>query len=305
MYVLGVEAFLAVVRAQNVSRAAEQLNLTQSALSKRLRVLEQEIGSVLIERGKGLRMVRLTPAGTAFIDLAERWENVWRETQRLKSHGPQLALSIGTTDSLNYAVFPSLYRALDEHRPKISLRVITSHSQNLYDAVEGRQVDIAFVLRERAQPNVVIEKCYTEPLVGLQIAAIGRHDFKVVHSRELDPNYELYVRWGPSYELWHDSIWDPLCPGRTWLDTAQLVLSFLSKANQWAIVPQSVATTALTTGNFRIFQLAEAPPERVFYKLTHKYPKASAMESMAIFDQYLAILLQKEFSQSATQTRNG
>ena len=51
MYALGIEAFLAVVRTQNVSRAAEQLNLSQSALSKRLRVLEQEFGANLIERG--------------------------------------------------------------------------------------------------------------------------------------------------------------------------------------------------------------------------------------------------------------
>lgn len=297
MYVLGVEAFLAVVRTQNISRAAEQLNLTQSSISKRLRVLEQELGAVLIERGKGLRTIRLTPAGNAFVDLAERWEYVWRETQHLKSHGPQLALSIGTTDSLNYALFPSLYRALDDHRPKISLRVATSHSQELYEAVERRHIDMAFVIRERANPNVVVEKCYTESLVGLRTTTPGRPNFEVVDPRELDPNYELYVRWGPSYELWHDSVWDPLCHGRTWLDTAQLILSFLSKGNQWAIVPQSVAKTALATGNFSIFNLVEAPPERICYKLTHKYPKVSAMDSMAIFDKYLKILLHQEFSQ--------
>jgi len=297
MYVLGVEAFLAVVRTQSISRAAEQLHLTQSSISKRLRVLEQEIGTALIERGKGLRAIRLTPAGSSFIDLAERWESVHRETQHLKSIGPQLALSIGSLDSLNYAVFPSLYRALDEHQPKINLRVATSHSQELYEAIDRRQVDIAFVIRERAHPNVVIEKCYTEPLVGLRMATSEQSNYDVVHPHELDPNQELFVRWGPSYEIWHDRVWDPLCPGRTRLDNVQLTLSFLFNSKHWAIVPLSVAKTALTTGSFSIFHLSEAPPERVCYKLKHKIPKASAIESIALFEHYLDTLLQKDFCQ--------
>ena len=222
---------------------------------------------------------------------------VWRETQHLKSHGPQLALSIGTTDSLNYAVFPPLYRALDEYRPKISLRVVTSNSPQLYDAVEARHVDVAFVVRERAHPNVMVEKLYTEPLVGLRISAPDRTNFEVIHSRDLDPNDELYVRWGMTYEIWHDSVWDPTCPGRTRLDTALLILSFLSKAKQWAIVPNSVANTALTTGRFSIFHLAEVPPERSCYKLTHKFPRVSAMQSLEILNSYLRSPVRQQFGQ--------
>ncbi len=296
MFSLGVEAFLAVVRTQNISRAAEQLNLTQSALSKRLQLLEQELGTVLIERNKGIRTIGLTLAGTSFIDLAERWEVIWQETERLKANGPQLALSIGTIDSLNYAMFPPLYRDLEEHRPKIGLRVITSHSQELYKAIERRKVDVAFVIRERANPNVEVEKCFTESLVGLRLALPGRPDYELIRPDELDPNYELYVRWGPSYEIWHDSVWDPLSPGKIHLDTAQLILSFLSKPTHWAIVPLSVAKRALATGHFNIFNLTEAPPERVCYMLTHKNPKASLAESMTILNRYLTALLQRQIS---------
>lgn len=299
MFSLGVEAFLAVVRTQNISRAAEQLNLTQSALSKRLQLLEQELGTVLVERNKGIRTIRLTLAGTSFIDLAERWEVIWQETQRLKVNGPQLTLSIGTIDSLNYAVFPSLYRDLEEHRPKIGLRVITSHSQELYEAIERRQVDVAFVIRERAHPNVVVEKCFTEALVGLRLALPDRPNCEIIRPDQLDPNDELYVRWGPSYEIWHDSVWDPSSPGKIRLDTSQLILSFLCKPAHWAIVPLSVARMALTTGYFSIFKLTEAPPERVCYKLTHKNPKASLTESMTILNSYLAALLQNQMSQTA------
>lgn len=296
MYLLGVEAFLAIVRTQNICRAAEHLNLAQSTISKRLSVLEQELGTTLIERGKGLKAIGLTPAGTAFVDLAERWEAIWRETQRLTSGEPQLFLSIGTLHSLIYTAFASLYKDLILHQPKISLRLITSHSQDLYEAVERRHVDVAFVIRERVSPNVIVEKCFTEPLVGLRLAASSRSYGQSLHPHELDPNHELYIRWGPSYEIWHDKWWSALCPGRTRLDNVQLLTTFLYHERQWAIVPQSVANTALTSHNFSVFHLSEAPPDRICYKLTHKHPKASALASLKVLNHYLAIFLNKEYS---------
>jgi len=48
-----IDTFMAVARTRNVSQAAEQLNLSQSAVSKRVKMLEQELGIVLFERVKG------------------------------------------------------------------------------------------------------------------------------------------------------------------------------------------------------------------------------------------------------------
>ena len=125
---LGMDTFLALVRTQNVSRAAEQLNVTQSTISKKLKLLEEEIGTVLFERVKGNKAFRLTPAGEALVDVAERWLSIWHEMQSLQSVSPKLSLSIGALDSLNYAFFPTLYQALSRHKPKINLKVVTSHS---------------------------------------------------------------------------------------------------------------------------------------------------------------------------------
>ena len=47
---LGLEAFLAVARTLNISKAAEQLNLTQPTITKRLQVLESELGVALVDR---------------------------------------------------------------------------------------------------------------------------------------------------------------------------------------------------------------------------------------------------------------
>jgi DNA-binding transcriptional LysR family regulator len=290
---LGMNTFLALVRTQNVSRASEQLNVAQSTVSKRLKQLEQELGTVLFERVQGNKTFRLTPAGEALIPVADRWLSVWREMQSLKFESPKLSLSVGTLDSMNFAIFPRLYQALSRHQPKISLKIVTSHSRELYDLIEHREVDVAFPLLLREHPNIVVEKYFTEPLVGLCMASSARSQSKLVHPHELDPNDELFVYWGPGYKIWHDQWWDPICPGRTLIDTSQLIFSFFSNPRQWAIVPSSVAWKAHKMGNYRIFRFSEAPPDRICYKITHKYPKASTVESIKVLDYYFHHLLLK------------
>ena len=64
-----LEAFVAVARTLNFTRAAERLNLTQSALSQRIRKLEEELGAALLVRAPGA--VRLTETGSRILRFCE------------------------------------------------------------------------------------------------------------------------------------------------------------------------------------------------------------------------------------------
>ena len=291
MYNAGLEVFLAVARTLNVSRAAEQLNMAQSTVSKRLKDLEQELGVKLLERSQGAKSLRLTTAGEEFSDIALRWNALWSQAQGLKSDNRKLSLSIGTLDSLSFALFPPLYRALSQHRPQIQLTLTSSHSPELYDLLERRQIDVGFSLVERTNPNILVEKCYSEPMVVLCAGTEGRSESDVVHPRDLNPEHELYLSAGISYKLWHDQWWDPLSTNCIRLDSAQLVLSFFCSEKQWAILPLSVAKMAKTRGEFKIFYLAESPPHRSVFKITHKHPKSGTRASLDVLDHYLACSL--------------
>lgn len=296
MYALGIEAFLAVVQTQNITKAARMLNLAQSTTSKRLKLLEQELGMPLFERSKGWKTIRLTSEGEKFVDLAERWNSLWQETQFLQQGDPKLTLSIGVLDSIINSIFPSLYSALSQHQPALRLQIITSHSPDLYEDVERRNVDVAFSLLERTHPNVVVEKCYTEPMVVLRPAAPSLKA-GYIHPADLNADHELYVRWNPAYQIWHDHWWAPGCSPS--VDTAQLILTLLKKPEQWSVVPLSVAKLACLKGNFSVSFLTEPPPERTCYKIRHKSPKARTREALKIFDHYLKLLLKEEFPDDA------
>ena len=58
-----LDAFLAICRYKNITKSAEQLCITQSALSTRLKQLEDDIGCTLFLRNKGKRTVSLTAKG--------------------------------------------------------------------------------------------------------------------------------------------------------------------------------------------------------------------------------------------------
>ncbi len=295
MYNRGIEAFLAVVRTQNISKAAEQLHLSQTTVSKRIRVLEQEVTTVLFERGKGLKTIRLTPAGENFVALAERWDLLFRETQVALSSGPHLSLSILMLDSIVSSIFPALYTALSHHKPKIQLNVITSHSVEAYEEVDRRHVNVAFSQLERNHPNVIVSPCYSEPMVVLKLAPTPFSQSGLLHPGELDRSHELYVRWSTSFQLWHDKRWDPSMPCMAQFDTARLLVLGLQEPEQWAIMPLSMAIASQKLGNYVMFFLSDPPPDRIVYKLTHKQPKSSTIASLKIFDHYLEQVIKSEF----------
>ena len=293
MRIPGVSAFLAIVRTQSLNRAAVQLNLSQSTVSKRLQALEQEIGIPLIERGKGQRSIQLTPGGEAFVDIAERWDGLWKEMLQLRTAEPNLSLRIAMLDSVINSVFPGVYTALMEYRPNINLKISTLHSTDMYESIERREFDVAFSLLELANAHVEVRKVYREKMVVIRLVADGVALPTHIHPQELDSDSELYVRWGPSYQLWHDRWWNPFASGRIMLDSAQLILSCAKSPNEWAIVPHSFAHQAQEQKRFVIQELLDQPPERIVYILTHRNPKASSQQSIAVFNQCLDSVLGK------------
>lgn len=296
MYSLGMETFLAVVRSQSLSKAAEELCLAQTTVSQRIKVLEQELGIILIERGKGLKQVHLTPAGEEFFKIAKQWSLLCREASALKTRFPELSLVVGSVDSLNNFVLPRIYRALSQHTPPIKLEVRTSHSAELYYEVEKRQVDVAFVLHEMAHANVHVTKCFTSPMVILRLATAAEQETDIVHPSELDQNYELYMPWGKGpFKTWHEYWWNKPSPSQIRLDSTQLLLGLLKDPVQWAIVPTWVAAEAAKHGNYFIYRLTDPPPPYTCYKLTHENPSSMTRCALEIFNTHFDTIVREQF----------
>lgn len=102
-----LEDFLALARAMNFSRAAETRNMTQPAFSRRIRSLEDALGTPLVNRTT--RQIALTPAGRAFQPRAEAIVRMLADARHaaLEAAGrTERSLTLAATHALSYTFVP-------------------------------------------------------------------------------------------------------------------------------------------------------------------------------------------------------
>src|SRR5215471_11845588 len=116
--------FVAAAEAQNVSRAALKLHVSQPALSRQIRDLEEELGFPLFQRSA--KSVRLTDAGTMF--LKEARAVVQRAADavaaaRAVAAGGQSEIHVGYAPSLTARILPPTLRAFQAEFPKVRVKL--------------------------------------------------------------------------------------------------------------------------------------------------------------------------------------
>ncbi|KAB7590855.1 LysR family transcriptional regulator, partial [Verminephrobacter sp. Larva24] len=90
MFIRTLRAFLALHRAGTVVAAAEDVHLSQAAVSVQLKNLETELGLSLFARTK--RSLCLTPTGRQLVPLAEQMVSIYEQMKRLDKDGPVAGL---------------------------------------------------------------------------------------------------------------------------------------------------------------------------------------------------------------------
>ncbi|MBF4694441.1 LysR family transcriptional regulator [Fusibacter ferrireducens] len=281
----GIEAFLEIIDKSSLTKAAEALHLTQSTISHRLKNLEDELGVKLVMRGKGMRSVTITQKGEEFVNIARKISMINQDLDIWKNSKVNLHLDIGSVDSLNTLLFPPLYKMLSESKEQISLKVCTHWSYEVYRLLLNQDIDVGFVLQEVHSKNILIEPIFTERMVIIQ-SKLGELPSRI-SAGDLNPELEIFLAWGSEFQTWHNYWFDPKSSPYNIVDTASLIYSFLVDSKRWSIVPISMARALSKANSIKIVELLQPPPDRVCYKITHRYPRPDRKESLKKFDQIL------------------
>jgi DNA-binding transcriptional LysR family regulator len=139
-----VEAFYWVATLQSVSRAAEKLFITQSAMSARIAALEQELGTVLLDRRD--KRFRLTLAGQRFLKHA----STLLELQRQIKHEmggeapPEVQMRIGAIESVLHSWLIPWVEQLRAEYPALELEMSVETTPVLIELVRRGALDIVF-----------------------------------------------------------------------------------------------------------------------------------------------------------------
>lgn len=140
--------FRAIAHAGGLTRAAEQLNLSQSALSVQLQKLEQQLGHQLFERGH--KRLTLTEAGRIALDHADTMFAAGDElvaTLRGRPQGPLQALRIGALPTLSRN-FQLEFVAPLVNRPDVELVIRSGTMRSLLAQLESHEVDVVLANTE-------------------------------------------------------------------------------------------------------------------------------------------------------------
>lgn len=265
MNYIDIQTFLTITSCESLSKAAEQLYTSQPALSHRLSRLEEELDTTLIIRRKGVRSIELTESGKCFIPLAQKWMQLWQETQNIGRLAPMTTFRLSNVDSLNVCFMPQVCANFLSKHTSCSLDVVTLRSNAAYRAVENHEVDLAFI----ANPHF-FRKVQTIPLFKERMTFICSDT--APYSEALTPSdlraeNEIYIPWSNAFLMWHDYWFGTSAQVKVSLDNMSLFAHFLHLEDAWAIVPSTIAHALMERNHFKAFPIEDMPESRMCYAI--------------------------------------
>ena len=188
--------FLAVAKYGNITRAAEQLHVTQPTISRQLMELEETVGSPLLIRGK--RQVTLTEAGVLFQQRAEEIVSLMEKTLRDITDQDDLlggTVAVGCVETCVSRMLAKALKGFSRQYPKVQ-----------YDLYSGTGDDI----REKLDQGELDFGILVEP------AEVAKYDFFVCPIRRYGGCWCARMTPWPKSRAWNGKICSPVhlsCPG--------------------------------------------------------------------------------------------
>ncbi|MBP0630415.1 LysR family transcriptional regulator [Cupriavidus sp. AcVe19-1a] len=175
-----LNAIDAVARLGGVSRAAEELHLTQPTVSLQLRLLEQATGTPLVQRvGRGMQ---LTPAGEVIAGYAGQMLRLWRDAvEEVAAHkGDQAGtLRVGAITTAEYLLPPMLV-AFTGQRPEVKIKLSVGNREEIIRMLAMHEIDLAIIGRP---PSDV--RTHATPFAKHPMAFIAAPDHPLMSRRNL------------------------------------------------------------------------------------------------------------------------
>ena len=163
---LGLEAFLGVANWGSFSRAAGQLNLSQTALSHRLKKLEDNLGVKLLSRTT--RQVTLTAAGLELLPRARRAVDELATSLdglRAVGRGRQERLAIGCLPTVAGHHLPGVLPAFEHRHPGVSLRIFDNSASEIAERVMAGEAEFGVTIVSTGAWDLDIVPLLKEPFV--------------------------------------------------------------------------------------------------------------------------------------------
>lgn len=177
-----IKVFVTVANLASFTRAANDLHISQPALTRTVQGLEEQLGARLFERTS--RTVRLTKEGEAFrpiaIEILNGYERAFDEIDAIFS-GKRGRVIVGTLPSFAAITLPLLISRFKASHPDIEIVVKDSLSGDIERSFANREIDLAVI----AKPNFANFLTFT-PILEEEFGLVCRDDDELAGARSVD-----------------------------------------------------------------------------------------------------------------------
>ncbi len=161
-----MRVFRSVAQHLNFSRAAEELLLSQPAVTQQVKALEDEFGVPLFDRAGG--HIQLTPAGLALLPYAQKLRELSAEAVNAVAHacGEQAgALALGASQTIGQYLLPKLVAGFLELYPKVHVSACSGNTDAMLGALIARKVHLALIEGPELRKDLRIEPFMEDHMV--------------------------------------------------------------------------------------------------------------------------------------------
>lgn len=142
-----LEYFLAVAKCGTITRASEQLHVTQPTISRQLMELEETVGTTLLIRGK--RQVTLTEAGVLFQQRAQEIVSLMEKTMRDITDQDDLlggTVAIGCVETNVSRMLPKVLAGFSERYPKVRYELYSADGDDIREKLDRGDLDFGILV---------------------------------------------------------------------------------------------------------------------------------------------------------------
>lgn len=159
-----IKYFLALSEELHFWKTSQRMFITQSALSRQIKALEDEIGVKLFERSK--RTVKLTEAG---LFLKNQWLPLLEEIDRIHTQARKIhegatgLIRIGYPGSIAYSFMPKLIANISRTLPELKMELVEPTDMHIEQLLLNYNIDLAFRRDPAENPSLQSTCLYSEP----------------------------------------------------------------------------------------------------------------------------------------------
>lgn len=247
-----------VNRTGHFGRAAENLFLTQSAVSARIKMLEDTLGVVLFERQRN--NIRLTASGSRFLKYAGSIVDTWQRARQDAGLDENYAtsLAIGSLVDLWEPVLLDWLGSLRRQHPEIAFHTSSAALDVLTGQLLNGQLDLALVF-----DNYFSVETQSRFIKRLKLVMVSSQPRQL--QQAFDADY-IMVDWGTAYARRHAQEFTDFGFASFFMSHGSLALQYILRQGGTAYLPQQWVEAYIKNGT--LYQVSEAPLiEREIYAI--------------------------------------